>query len=282
MRRLSTLSAALLAVGLALIGTGCSYLKARDHVNKGIAAYTQAKYSDAVEHFKQAMELDPDWPMPRLYLATAYMIQWIPGAESPETREMAERAKAEFLKVLEQSPQEKTALASLASLAYNEATTMQLTPEDKTKKLDEAAEWHAKRIQADPTEKEAYYSLGVISYARWAPVWLQARSNLKMKSEDPGPLKDKKIKEDLKQKYSSVIEEGIQNLEKALAIDPEYNEAMAYMNLLIRERADLLDDPEQYKKEIEVADNWLQKALDTARIKAQREASRSNGIVQDK
>jgi tetratricopeptide (TPR) repeat protein len=155
MRRTSTLSAAVLAIAVMLAGTGCSYLKARDHVNKGIASYSAAKYTDAVEHFKQAMVLDPDWPMPRLYLATAYMIQWIPGAESPENTEFAERAKSEFLKVLEQSPQEKTALASLAMLAYNQATTMQLTPEVKAAKLDEAAQWHQKRIQVDPTEKEA-------------------------------------------------------------------------------------------------------------------------------
>ena len=45
---------------------------------------------------------------------------------------------------------------------------------------------------------------------------------------------------------------------------------MAYLNLLIRERADLAADAEQYKKDIEVADNWVQKALETRKIKAAR------------
>ncbi len=43
---------------------------------------------------------------------------------------------------------------------------------------------------------------------------------------------------------------------------------MAYMNLLIREKADLDDTPEQYKADTDTADKWVQKALDTKKMKA--------------
>ncbi len=57
---------------------------------------------------------------------------------------------------------------------------------------------------------------------------------------------------------------------------------MAYKNLLIRERADLADDKDAYKKQIEEADSWLQKALDTKKIKQERaEKKTSGGIIQD-
>ncbi len=56
---------------------------------------------------------------------------------------------------------------------------------------------------------------------------------------------------------------------------------MAYMNLLIRERADLAESADEYKKEIEVADNWVQKALDTKKIKAERVAQKAGGITVD-
>jgi hypothetical protein len=91
-----------------------------------------------------------------------------------------------------------------------------------------------------------------------------------MKPEDPGPIKDKKVKEELKTQYLPLVNEGIQSLQKALDIDKEYDDAMAYMNLLIRERADLDDTPEQYQKDIEVANNWVQKTLETKKIKAER------------
>jgi tetratricopeptide (TPR) repeat protein len=272
-KRIGTACAALvLIVGL----SGCDKLKSRDHLNKGVAAFKAARYADAVEHFKTAIALDSSNPNARLYLATAYMQQWIPGAVSPENDQMAKQARDEFLKVLEEYPNEKTALASLASLAYNQATS--LSQDEKQKMLDEAAKWNNKIIEVDPKDKEAYYMLGVISWAKWYPQLMTARANLRMKPEDPGPIKDQKVKEDLKAQYSSIIEQGTQDLQKALGIDPEYDDAMAYMNLLVRERADLADNPEAYKKQIQIADSWVQKALDTKKIKAARQPT-TNGIV---
>jgi tetratricopeptide (TPR) repeat protein len=276
MRRIPTLSAALLAAAIVLAGTGCSYLKSRDHLNQGIASFRGAKYSDAVEHFEQAIKLDPQWSTPRLYLATSYMVQWIPGAESPENLAFAQKAKDEFQKVLEKDANDKNALASLAMLAFNQAQSLPL--DQKLAMFDEAAKWQRRRIEVDPKEKEAYYSLGVIDYQKWIPALMTARSNLRMRPEDPGPLKDKKVKEELKANYGPIVDDGMLNLNKALEIDPEYDDAMAYLNLLIRERADLLDSPEEYKKQIEVADGWLQKALDTKKIKAARAAKQPTGI----
>jgi tetratricopeptide (TPR) repeat protein len=278
MRKVSSVSAGILTGILILGAAGCDKLKSRDDINKGIAAFKNAKYGDAVELFKQAAALDPDNPNARLYLATSYMSQWIPGAASPENLAFAQMAKDEFLKVLEKDDKNTTALASLASLAYNQASS--LSGEEKVKKFDEAADWYKKLIAADPKNKEAYYSLGVIAWAKWYPALMTARAELRMKPEDPGPVKDKKVKEELKAKYSAMVDDGIANLTKALELDKEYDDAMAYMNLLIRERADLVDNPDDYKKQIEVADSWVQKALDTKKLKAARTPT-TGGIVQD-
>lgn len=271
------LSAAAVAM-LTLVSYGCEKLQARDHLNKGVQAYKNAKYAEAVEHFRQSVDLDPTFPTARLYLATAYMSQYIPGAESEENNEMLRMAKEGFLKVLEQNPGDRIAVASLASLHYSQAQGIPKL-EEKLAKLDEAKVWYAKLAEVDPTNKEAYYSLGVITWAKWYPALMEARVKMGMKAEDPGPLKDKKVKEELKEKYSAIIEDGLKNLEKALEIDKEYDDAMAYMNLLIRERADLADDSESYKKDIEVADNWVQKALETKKIKAARLPT--GGIIQE-
>jgi tetratricopeptide (TPR) repeat protein len=206
------------------------------------------------------------------------MSQWIPGAESPENLAFASMAKEEFLKVLEQDPNNTTALASLASLAYNQASS--LTPEKKVEKFDEASKWNKKLIEADPKNKEAYYSLGVIAWAKWYPALMGARAGLRMKPEDPGPIKDKKVKDELKEKYAAMVDDGIANLQKALDIDKEYDDAMAYMNLLVRERADLVESPDEYKKQVEIADTWVQRALDTKKLKAARTPT-TGGIVQD-
>src|SRR5215813_4293095 len=121
MRNINLLLGVVLAGALAFFATGCNKLKSRDDLNKGVNAYKNAKYTDAVNFFKEAIDLDPESPNARTYLATAYMMQWIPGAESPENKQFATQARDEFNKVLEKNPKEPVALASLASLAYNEA-----------------------------------------------------------------------------------------------------------------------------------------------------------------
>ncbi len=261
---------------LALLSTGCDKLKSRDELNKGVAAFKNAKYTEAVEHFKTAVDLDGTNPNARLYLATAYMSQYIPGADSPENLQNAKAANDQFLKVLEQDPKNTVAVTSLASLHYSEAQGA-TGLDSKLKKLDEAKEWYEKLTQIDDRNKEAYYSLGVITWAKWYPQLATARAKLGMKPEDPGPIKDKKLKEELKAQYGPMVEAGMKNLQKALDVDPQYDDAMAYMNLLIRERADLADSAEDYKKEVDIADNWVQKALDTKKLKAERAMKKNAG-----
>jgi tetratricopeptide (TPR) repeat protein len=265
---------------LAFVSTGCEKLKARDNLNKGVTAFKSAKYNQAVDHFKEAIRLDPDFTTARVYLATAYMSQYIPGAESEENMKLARAAEEEFLRVLKEEPNNALAIESLASLHYNQAQGGSL--DQKMVKLDEAAKWYKRLAEADPNNKTAFYSLGVITWGKWYPVYQKARVDMGMKPEDPGPMKDPKVKAELKAKWLPVITEGIQNLERSLQIDPEYDQAMAYMNLLIRERADLADTKEEYAKDIEVADNWVQKALDTKKILAARAAENARkGIKMD-
>ena len=90
-----------------------------------------------------------------------------------------------------------------------------------------------------------------------------------MRPEDPGPLKDKKVRDELRAKYLDMVNDGIKNLDQALEIDPRYDDAMAYLNLLYRERADLAGHTrESTRPTSNQADAWLQKTLDTRKAKA--------------
>lgn len=242
----------------ALAGAGCEKLKARDELNKGVQAYRNAKYPDAVERFKTAVDLDPNFPTARLYLATAYMMQYIPGAESPENVQMAKAAHDQFLKVLEQDPKNTVAMASVASLFLNQ------------KKFDEAKEWNLKLVAVDAKNAQALYTLGVIAWTKAFQADAEARARIGMKPEDPGPLKDKKVRSALAEKNMAMIDEGLDYLKKALEIDKEYDDAMAYMNLLYRQKADLVENSEEYNKYTTMANDFVQKTLETKKIKAAR------------
>jgi tetratricopeptide (TPR) repeat protein len=264
-----------------LVSSGCEKLRARDHLNKGVAAFKGAKYADAAEHFKAAVDLDPTFSTPRLYLATAYMQQYIPGAESPENLAVAQKANDEFMTVLNNEPDNKLAIESLASLRYNQAQGI-VELDKKLAKLDEAREWYEKLVKVDPQNKAGLYSLAVITWLKWYPDYKQTRDKMGMKPEEPGPLKDKKVKEELRAKWDGQLETAIKDLERALVVDPEYDDAMAYMNLLYRQRADLADTKEQYEASVKTADDWVTKALATKKLKAERlEKKAAGGIVQD-
>ena len=51
---------ALAAMTLALISAvGCDKLRARDQLNKGVESYKNSHYEQAIDHFQQAVQLDP-------------------------------------------------------------------------------------------------------------------------------------------------------------------------------------------------------------------------------
>src|SRR5260370_20590378 len=221
-------------------------------LNRGIEAYKNARYQEAIENFQESGDLKPNEVTPHLYLGTAWMSIYIPGAESPENLNYARNAETQFTSVLQLDPQNLTALQSLASLSYLEAQGMP-NEDEKLRKIDEAASWYQRVITANPRDREAYYSLGVIDWMKWYPNYMRARAQLGMRPEQPGPLIDPVVRQDLVARHSSLISDGMANLDKALEIDPQYDDAMAYMNLFIRERADLRDTPEDCRRDVEVA-----------------------------
>jgi tetratricopeptide (TPR) repeat protein len=164
-------------------------------------------------------------------------------------------------------PKNTTAIAYLASLYLNE------------KRWDESKAWYDKLTTVDPKSAVGYYSKGFIAWSQWYPADGTARAELGMKLEDPGPIKDKKVREKLQAEYGSVIEDGLKNLDMALQVDPEYDDAMAYENLLVRERADLADNKEEYEKQIKIADDWMDKAMAAKKIKTERKQKTAGGIV---
>jgi tetratricopeptide (TPR) repeat protein len=260
---------------LVIFTTGCAKLQSRDQMNQGVQAYKNNKYADAVKHFKEAVRLDPTNRNAQLYLATSYFTQWVPGVDSPDNKKNYEMAKQEFQKVLNEDPKDSLALASMAALAFNSAQGAGTNVDQKMAFLQDAARWNERRIEVDPKNAEAYYYLGVINWTRaFAPIQT-ARVDEKIKPDDPGPLKDPKAKADLKAKYEKGIDDGLEDLKKCLQYDKENEDAMSYMNLLLREKAALEDTPDQSKADVAQAEQWSNKSIDMKRIKASRPAPKT-------
>jgi TonB family protein len=241
------------ALMLCLAAAALAAQDARELVNRGVAAFKAGRYADATAEFQKAVDADPSFVAARLYLATAYMQQYIPGAESAENQSLWFRAESEFRKVLDLDRNNKVAMASVASLNLN------------AKKWDEARNWYKALLNTDSADVTAYYSLGFIVWAQWYPEYTKARAAAGLRQETPGPLPDAAARASLRAKWWPTLDEGIWNLNQALSYNPQYADAMAYMNLLIRERADLRDTAEEYRRDVAEADQWVQKTLEAKR-----------------
>ncbi|MFZ3211026.1 MAG: tetratricopeptide repeat protein [Terriglobales bacterium] len=264
-----TRAAALLSLAaVLLVLAGCTKLKARDQLNKGVQAYKNAKYEDAIAHFQKAVALDPRLLNARLYLATAYAQQYIPGADTPENNQMGQQAIDEYKRVLEMDPRNINSVKGIASLYFN------------MKKFEQAKEYHEKAKQLDPNDPEEYYSIAVIDWTQSYAPRQEERAKLGLKPEEPIPAKEKKVCESLRDRNLPKVDEGIQNLTKALQLRPDYDDAMAYLNLLYREKADIeCGDPEARAADLKIADDWVDKTMATKKQNAEKLAQKGGGIV---
>jgi tetratricopeptide (TPR) repeat protein len=238
--------------------SGCNKLRARDLLNKGVAAFKEGQFDKSVEFFKEAKELDPDLLNARLYLATAYASEYIPGAPSAENKRHGEEAIAEYKSVLERIPDNLSAIDGLASILYQMAGQ----PFDE-KRFQESKTYHQKHIALKPQDPQPYYSIGVIDWA------IAYRGNTEMRADYNRAHINKQVKDtdalppDVRaaytQKYGPLVDDGITSLQQATKINPEYDDAMTYLNLLYRRKADMVESSAERDGLTKQADDLLDK-----------------------
>ena len=229
---------------LALAATSCAKLQARDNLNKGVRAFRDAHYENAVTYFKQAVELDPDLTTAEIYLATAYAQQYVPGGRGEDNEKNAQMAIQTFENVMKRDPNNVNAIAGLASI-------YQSLGQEDTKNLRKAHDYYLKYAQLDSSNAVPYYAIGSLD---WLIVF-------------------DKNNTDTKEDQIKVIDEGLANIDKALALNPDYDDAMTYKNLLYRQKADRADSPDEKKKLTDLADEWFNKGLETRKKNAEKKKS---------
>jgi tetratricopeptide (TPR) repeat protein len=236
---------------------------AADELKAGVVAYKFSDYPGAEEHFKAALAINPDLTQARLFLATAYAQQYIAGDESAANVALAEQAIDQFKLVLNDDPSEVERYKSvvpIASLSFN------------LKRLGESREYYEKAIALKPDEARNYFSIGVIDWTEVNKSQTKARQEMGLSESEmiskPDACATLRIQDQQK------VEDGIQRLQKALELQPDYDDAMGWMNLLYRERAEYeCDDPEARKADLKAADDWTDKAIATKKAKAEKAAA---------
>ena len=271
-RRTASLAALLILV---FAVSGCNKLKARDLLNKGVVAFKAGQSDAAIEDFKRASELDPNLMTARLYLATAYASLYIPGAPSAENKARGDQAIKEFQDILQIDPKNLTAIDGIGSLLFQMAGT----PPINDKGFEESKSYHERHIQIKPDDPEPYYWLGVIdwtlAYRGNGEMRLDYnKNNIRKQVKDTDPL-PASVRTEYAAKYGSLVDEGITDLQKAISLRPDYDDAMAYLSLLYRRKADMVESADERASLEKQADDLLDKIkeIKQKRLEQQQQTS---------
>lgn len=238
-----------LILALAALNSGCERLNqiiSKDKLNQGAIAYNQGRNKEAQAFFKGATERDPNSPIAWLYYGATLVKDYKPLTE-PQRTEAANRAIDAYQKALNLAngncKVEDNAISYLASIY------------DDLGKEDEWRNWLLKRASSSCAKKETkavtYYS---IAQKYWNCSYDQTtRYQDKAKlGSDPFHYRnmDYPAAQADRQKAEDCVTKGLEYMEKALAEDPEYVDALFYKGLLYRERQKLTKD-EAKRKELD-------------------------------
>jgi tetratricopeptide (TPR) repeat protein len=247
--------AALLVLPLA----GCGKIQARAELKKGNSYYQQEQYSKALDYYKRGLELDPDATFAWRSVGYSALALYRPGDNDPKNQQYATTAIDAFEKFLAENPDdtkiEDYLMATYVNAEkYNEALSfidrrIQERPAEagkleqarvniltKADRLDEAFKMADKLQGAD--KAKTLYAIGSTA---WDKVY-----------HDPGKLDaDGKTR---------LINLGLDALKQALAIDPNYVEAMVYNGLLYREKSKIDTDGAERLADETTAHDWTEKA----------------------
>lgn len=269
---------ALLVVLSALfVFTGCENLTVRMKMVEGNKHYKAQDYDKAIASYKEILQVQPDNFMATYLIAISNLAQYHPGSQHPKDVGYANESLAYFEKALNMKPPspdwteklEKYYL-SLLSASNQEAKAIAFLEKERAKKpnnvgiISQLATYYAKTdfnkaldafqkiAQMEPT-KEHWYTVGVVCWERSYKGGAQVSD-------------DERVR---------LIGIGQDALKKAIAIDPTYFEAWAYVNLLHREMAKVASnrqDLETYTREMALAEEAKNKAVAISKAKKEEAA----------
>jgi tetratricopeptide (TPR) repeat protein len=215
----------------------------------------------AVEYYKKDAELDADPKMKKLslqYLVAAYGPDKLndPTQQEPILQQMIqvdptdpanyfylaniyeqngdyEKAEAQFLKAKEMKPNESTVYTTLAAFY------------DRQGEFEKTITALNERAQHEPNNPEAHHVIATY-------YWNEAYKNFRLSEAE-------------KRKY---IQLGLDEVDKALALKPDYFEALTYKGLLLRSQALLEKEPARQQALLKQADQLRDKAQELQKQKA--------------
>lgn len=194
-------------------------------------SYKAKRFVEAQKHSERALELDPANRTAPFFIARSVHYQYKPGLATPKNIALARKAISAYQKILVNDPENEEAYQAIAFLFGD-------IKEDKQQR-----EWIMRRAANDSAPKdkraEAYT---VLASKEWRCSYIteQPENNQAVRRAKKEVVRDTKPKHhDNFQTSKQCVTRGLELIEAAISLDPDYQMAWLYKQYLSLEMAKL-------------------------------------------
>ena len=217
-------------------------------------------YQKAIDKLSSAPSPDPKLPEANEKF-NRYSYEYMIAAYGPDKLDDFDKAEPIAKKLIELTPNEPINYQALGQLYEGQG------------RYDEAEEQFKKSVEARPNEPGVYTAMAGFfnRQGKFDETMAALESRTKYEPNNPeayhymATFYQDKVAKDLTLKPAekrAYILKGLEVEDKALALNPNYIDAMVYKNIILRQQAGVEKDPALQKRLIEQADQLRNKAMD--------------------
>jgi tetratricopeptide (TPR) repeat protein len=264
LRTIIIMAAVAAMVALTLTASGCAFINkviAKDKLNQGAIAFNQGKYKEALDFIRRATQLDPDNPNGWLYYGAALIKTYndLPPEEQKKQQDEAINAYNTALEKANNLKLEK----DRCFIRDNAIGYLAKIYEDKGDQ-NARREWMLRRAEGecakDDVKAATFYSIGV-TFWKCAYDETQRYADKEKMNSDPFHFRNIYTADD-KKKHEECTNQGLSYIEKALAVNPNYADALSYKSLLLREKQKTTSNEADRKKYADEAEKIAKRVVE--------------------
>lgn len=208
--------------------------KVRAEMDAGSRMYREGNFAKAEEHFRKALELDPEHKTAPLFIARSLQEQYRPGDASPENVAKGEAAAEAYRQMLAKNPQNEDAFNAVLNL-YRQMNN----PE----KVREAMLERAADGSLPPARRAALYTQLMKDDWQCAYNVTEHKDNKETPQQGEKAVVTYKMPADSNEFYKArqCVQRGLEVVEQAAVLSPQSPSPLLFKANLLRESAKLAE-----------------------------------------
>ena len=227
-------------------------------VKKGNEALAHSQWTEAARAFQGALDLNPSSAKANEGLGIALFRQLAAENVGPSAySDVVERAESHLREASQLSPSASAPLLELSNLeAY--VAEHSSDADERNEHYQNAHESLKHVISLEPGKPDIYLRLATLERDEFGPPLQEAKARF---AKTAGPIPDVETRRNLQKQYRALIDDAITNARHASEMNGTAQRPLLLLSRLFRDRALIVDTPEQYANDMQAAEDWERQFL---------------------